>query len=128
MNQYGRTAIRAAQLCYNIDINANAAWENACSEIIKSLESQKKGCPKDAFLGLCEAGLVKGIPRGKYIKINRESKNKIYAVKAVELLNEEPSYRNNKKLLWQIVEGLSKVHNSQIDVVFALYDAKLFNI
>lgn len=30
--------------------------------------SQRKGCPKGVYLGLCEEGLVKGIPKGKYTK------------------------------------------------------------
>ena len=31
-----------------------------------SKSSQEKGCPKSAFLGLCEEGFIKEISKGKY--------------------------------------------------------------
>jgi hypothetical protein len=46
---------------------------------------KKKGCPKGTFLGLCEEGLVKGIPKGNYTK---SVKNKKYAIKAVTVLKQ----------------------------------------
>jgi hypothetical protein len=47
------------------------------------VSAQKKGCPRGAFLGLCEEGLVKGIPAGNY---TTSKDNKAYAVRAAELL------------------------------------------
>jgi hypothetical protein len=44
--------------------------------------SRKKDCPRGAFLGLCEEGLVKGIPAGKY---TASKDNKAYAVRAAAL-------------------------------------------
>jgi len=39
-----------------------------------------KGCPRGAFLELCEAGMIKGIASGKY---TRSKRNKEYAIDAV---------------------------------------------
>ncbi|WP_420865668.1 DUF6979 family protein [Dickeya oryzae] len=43
----------------------------------------KKSCPLSAFLGLCEDGYIKGIPKGKYTK---SYKNKKYAVVAADIV------------------------------------------
>jgi hypothetical protein len=83
-----------------------------------SLTSQKKICPRGAFLGLCEEGLIKGIPSGNYTA-SRE--NKAYAVRAAALLAEgTQSWSVNS--LWKAVSGDSeKAHSSQMDVVMALW-------
>ena len=87
----------------------------------------KKGCPKNAFLGLCEEGLILGVARGQY---TRSELNKTYAVKAVDILKQigdcEP-----KELWLEVLRTLrrdvSKVHNSQMNVVLALWRAKLIS-
>lgn len=85
---------------------------------------QEKGCPRGAYLGLCEAGLVAGIPAGKY---TRSRDNKRYALRAVELLVAEPSLAETEpKDLWErVMDGESKAYNSQMDVVLALWHSGL---
>jgi hypothetical protein len=66
-----------------------AAWKNSARAVFPDRESsQKKGCPKDAFLGQCEANLIEGIPRGRY---TRSVLNKQYALDAVEFLKKNPT-------------------------------------
>ena len=127
MNQYGETAIRAIEIFKEENKDIKTSWQNACEEIISSPSSRKKVCPKCAFLGLCEAGLVKGVSSGKYLA-EENSKNKMYAVNAVELLANNPSLANNKTQLWKKSAGDDKAHNSQMDVVLALYKAELLNL
>jgi hypothetical protein len=60
------------------------AWEYAAEKnFIAGSSNIDKGCPKNAFLGLREEGLVKGVPAGKY---TRSDRNKQYPINAVELL------------------------------------------
>jgi hypothetical protein len=83
-----------------------------------SAAARRKSCPRGAFLGLCEEGLVKGIPPGHYTS---SKDNKAYAVRAAALLAEgTQSWSTNA--LWQaVVDDPEKVHNSQMDIVLALW-------
>lgn len=80
--------------------------------------ARKKGSPRGAFLGLCEEGLVKGIPPGSYAA-TRE--NKGYAVRAVALLAEGTQQWSTSALWRAVTDNSEKAHNSQMDVVMALW-------
>jgi len=119
MNAYGKAALAAAQDCERNHRSPTSAWLDAVKkEFPKSVSSQEKCCPRGAFLGLCEAGLVRGIPRGDYIG---GTLNAQYAVVAVTHLWEEPSLANDARKLWRSVTSGSKKHNCQMDVVIALW-------
>ena len=79
--------------------------------------ARKKSSPRGAFLGLCEEGLVRDIPAGKY---SASKDNKAYAVNAVALLL-EGAERATVTDLWRSVAGPEKPHSSQMDVVLALW-------
>ncbi len=79
--------------------------------------SRKKTCPRGAFLGLCEEGLVKGIPAGRY---TASKDNKAYAVNAAALLAERKQSWSASEL-WRAVGNAEKTHNRQMDVVLALW-------
>ena len=98
MNKYGQVAIVATELYRLGQVSSpSAAWELSVKEIFPDSESSReKGCPRGAYLGLCEAGLITGIPSGKY---SRSEKNKSYALEAVELI------RGNLSLLVDIKFG-----------------------
>jgi len=120
MGQFGEVAIRAVELYTRENIQSPIdAWNAAVDEIIISLSSQEKSCPRDAFLGLCEEGLIKGIPSDSYTK-SRD--NKEYALRAIEILREKPELANNKQKLWREVIGKKNiVHNQQMDVIISLW-------
>lgn len=126
MNKYAQAAIEAAKLCsQDKQISPRTAWDQVTSHIFgKGTASQKKGCPRDAFLGLCEEGCVKDVPAGYYCD---SIKNKRYALSALALLTGDSTLANNPPLvLWErVMKGEQKVHNSQMDVVIALWKAKL---
>ncbi|MGA2808986.1 MAG: hypothetical protein ABSE87_12700, partial [Terracidiphilus sp.] len=82
-NRYGEAAILAAREGVS-GMNPVAGWESALKKLYPtSPVARLKNSPRGAFLGLCEAGLFKGIPSGEYAASNE---NKDYAVRAVALL------------------------------------------
>ena len=97
------------------------AWGIAVSEIFpKSETAQKKGCPRGAFLGLCEEGLLVGVLPGTYTK-SRD--NKQYAIDAVKTLKHQPDLADDRNALWRrIMKGVAKKENQQMDVVVALWN------
>ncbi len=121
MGKYGESAIHAVELVVSGKIDyPDEAWDISTSEKFgKGTSAQNKGCPKGAFLGLCEEGLIKGVPAGSYTK---SKKNKAYALKAVQILKENPAVRFDKRELWsKVMAGEDKKHNEQMDVVTSLW-------
>lgn len=124
MSQYGETAVAAVQLIHsNPALCPAKAWAAAIQQIITSRSGAAKVCPKNAFLGLCEEGLVRGIPSGKY---TRSKRNKVYALNVYSLILKTHGLIENKKLLWRRVTGGTELaENGQLDVVIALFKANL---
>jgi hypothetical protein len=121
-NRYGEAAILAArQGIYGT--SATARWELALEKLYPtSPVARKKGAPRGAFLGLCEDGLVQGIPAGDY---SASKLNKGYAVRAIALLLEGAQHWS-KSALWQsVTDGSGKEENGQIDIVLALWNNNL---
>jgi len=118
-NRYGEAALIAARQESFAGNTPQARWEGAVKRLYPtSPAAQKKGSPRGAFLGLCEEGLVKGIPPGSY-SATRENKN--LALQAVALLR-EGTQSWSISTLWRAVAGdAGKEHNSQMDIVMALW-------
>jgi len=81
---------------------------------------QSKGCPRCAYLGLCEDGLVKYVRSGKY---TTSKKNKRYAVVAVSELRKNPNLTEDE--LWERVAPEGKTPNNQMGVVLGLWESGL---
>lgn len=125
MGKYGKSALIAANILISKRANSpDEAWESAVSQVFPDSESaRKKGCPKNAFLGLCEAGLINYVPQGNY---TRSKANKGYALKAISILQNNPALANDKKTLWQLViDGQEKQENHQMDIVTSLWSNAL---
>jgi hypothetical protein len=125
MARYGDAAVRAVALVRQGDEQSPVrAWDIAVVEAFPhSKSSQEKGCPRSAFLGLCESGRVKGVPAGTY---TRSKKNKEYALIAMDLLKQNPALASDVSLLWNmVVAGAPKAPNHQMAVVGALWTADL---
>lgn len=126
MSRYGDVAVKATLLCQKKGINPINAWKIASETVFEpNSTSLKKTCPKNTFLGLCEEGLIKDIPKGRY---TRSVKNKQYALSAVELIKNNPNIEIDKNKLWKYIVGENKKHNSQLDVVFDLYENDMLHI
>ena len=126
MNKYAKAAIEAVKLLEDDTCsNSMEAWEQSTSNLFgQGTHSQVKGCPRGAFLGLCEEGLVNGVKPGNYCK---SIKNKAYAVNAVKLLKKNPELAVNKSKLWYKSVGEPKAHSSQMDIVIALWEKGLID-
>ncbi|HEX3952218.1 MAG TPA: hypothetical protein VHW90_01505 [Stellaceae bacterium] len=123
MGKYGECAVRAAEIAVQRSIDPKAAWvEAAVRQFPHSASSRNKGCPKGAFLGLCEEGLVKGIAKGAY---TRSTDNKGYSVTAAALLKDKPELAANKDTLWRLIPDHPLNENNQMDVVISLWQKKL---
>lgn len=88
MKIYGDIAVKAAE-SYSKYEDMEQAWTEIAASFPIKESIRKKECPKNAFLGLCRAGLVKGINPEK-VK-TKHSKNGEYAVAAVSLLKMIPN-------------------------------------
>jgi hypothetical protein len=123
MSKYGEASVIAAKLLAGGEVDDPAnAWDEATKEVFHSSVSlQDKGCPRGAFLGLCNAGLIQGVSAGNYA---RASKNGEYALQAVEILKGNRFLASQPELLWKKVAGNTKTPNHQMDVVIGLWEAK----
>ena len=126
--QYGEVAIRATEYARDGE-SPQDAWSKAARKTMDALSSIEKGCPKDAFLGLCEDGKVNGVREGDY---TGSRKNKAYAIIAYEMLFE--GFFQGKTELWEEVQERyrdrekdepAKRHNGQLDVVLGLWAENL---
>ncbi|MBF0098864.1 MAG: hypothetical protein HQM04_14215 [Magnetococcales bacterium] len=124
MGKYGLAAVRAAERLSQpgTEESPREAWNSAVrDEFPHSESSQKKGCPRDAFLSLCEMGLLKNVPKGDY---TRSVENKNYTIDAIKLLKKYPQLLKpeNEKELWRMVtDGSSKTPNHQMEVITTLW-------
>ena len=122
-NRYGEAAILAASGASSAGVDPVARWESAMQRLYPtSPTARKKGGPRGAFLGLCEEGLVKGIPAGRY---TGSKDNKAYAVRAAALLAEGKQGWSTSSLWRAVTNNPEKTHNSQMDVVLALWKNEL---
>jgi len=122
MTIFGDSAVKAVRLFTEKGVtDPDEAWYLAIKSMTTSVATIKKSCPKDAFLGLCEMGLVRGIPKGAY---TTSYDNKRYAISAIEKLRNNPSLSFHRDKLWALVAG-DKAHNGQMDVVLSLWKNNL---
>ena len=117
-NKYGEAALIAARLDVPEQVSAAERWDTAVRQLYPEKPyMQKKGAPKSVFLGLCGAGLVKGVPAEHAAANNR---NGTYGVKAVELLR-AGTHRTVTALWSELTAGEELAHAAQMDVVLALW-------
>ena len=124
---YADVAVAAVKLTIEKKKSVDEAWRLAAESVFPDkIPSQKKGCPRNAFLGLCGMGKVKGIKEGDYTS---SELNKLYALTALDILAADRNQHFTPTELWRVVlEKLNirtKVHNSQMNVVLALWENDL---
>ena len=113
-NRYGEAALMATRCTSFGDVNPVARWETAMENLYPtSPAARTKSCPRSM-----RRGMVKGIPAGHY---TASKDNKAYAVRAAALLS-EGTRSWSTSALWQAVSNdPEKTHNSQMDIVLALW-------
>ena len=128
MGKYGDVAELAVEICRQKRTSPPEAWAEAAEAIFPLSESsQKKGCPKGAFLGLAAAGLIRGVPSGDYGR-GSSGKNASYAVAAAEIIRKDGAASSRgTDALWlmsleKVGAEMDKKPNSQMEVVLALHE------
>jgi hypothetical protein len=117
-NKFGEAALIAARLEVPASVTAAERWDTAVRQVYPEKPYlQKKTAPRAAFLGLCEKGLVKGVPTAEG---GGSDKNRVYALQAVELLR-AGTHRTVTALWSAVTEGDESAHNAQMDIVLALW-------
>jgi hypothetical protein len=117
-NRYGEAALMAVKMeLYGKALTPAERWQDAVQKLYPTPAGQKKKAPREAFIGLCEAGLVKGVQVGAFASANR---NKDYAVQAVTLLK-AGTHKTVTQLWSAVTDGDGTEHASQMDVVLALW-------
>ncbi|MGR3752573.1 DUF6979 family protein [Edwardsiella anguillarum] len=116
---YGKIAGEAYRLARD-GMPPAQAWD-------KAVVGKDKGCPRAAFLGLCEAGYLKDIPTGSYQKSG--SKNARYATVAANYLLAHRIIANDvtPSALWKVAltneVNPPETYNSQMHIVLTLWEA-----
>ena len=121
-NRYGEAALMAVRMeTYGKALTPAERWEDAVRKLYPTTPvGQKKGAPRAAFVGLCEAGLVRGIAAGAMPMTTSENRSKGFAVEAVGLLK-AGTHKTVSQLWGAVTEGLEVQHGAQMDVVLALW-------
>ena len=96
MYKYGTIAVCAAKKVREGNgLCPISAWKTSAEDIFPEQEaSREKSCPRTAFLGLAQEGLIRGIQPGSY---TTSTLNKKYAVEAVKLLRTSPDLSDDRK-------------------------------
>jgi len=131
MSKFSRVAVNVINRCRNSGLNVEDEWDNQCAIVFNSSSSSSanKPCPRNTFLGLCDAGHIVGIPSGN--RISNSNVNKRYALEAVKLLKADPTYssctleRLWSKVLENLKLGTNKVQNQQMSIVRDLWEQGL---
>ncbi len=122
-NRYGEAALMAVRMdTYGKALTPLDRWNDAIRKLYPTTPAgQKKSAPREAFLGLCEAGLVQGIEAPNPTASNP---NKTYAVQAAQFL--AVGTHKTVTQLWSAVTAGEQIpHASQMDVVLALWKNNL---
>ena len=126
-NRYGEAALIAVRMqTFGKALSPAERWMAAVQQVYPTTPiGQKKSGPRNAFVGLCEAGLVKGIASGvPEPGTSGAARNKAYAIQAVELLR--AGTHTTVTQLWPAVsDDEAGEHASQMDVVLALWKNSL---
>ena len=119
LDVFGKIAVTAAEDASR-GKSPREAWALAAECVAPNSKSmQKKGCPRDTFLGLCSHGLIRGVPAKNY---TRSIKNTSYGLEAVKILKTDSSFLIDRRALWRAVIGEEKKEeNGQMSVVIALF-------
>ncbi len=118
-NRYGEAALMAVRMeTHGKPLTPGERWDDAVRRLYPTTAGQKKSAPRLAFLGLCEAGLVKGIHGDAFA--STKNRNKTFAVDAVKLLS-AGSHKTVTQLWSAVTQEEEIAHASQMDVVLALW-------
>ncbi|MEX9251219.1 DUF6979 family protein [Pseudenterobacter timonensis] len=118
--RYGSITLQAIELI--------SAGSSPVEAWLRAVSGKEKGCPKSAFLSLCQFGWVKNVPRGLYLSPQAlNGMNKEYTIRAAQIVMADTEATHTPPQLWKrSISGLPHPpanHNQQMNVVLALKEA-----
>lgn len=116
------TARTARSYVLSRQMTPAAAWDEAAKKLSGKARSSYA---KTTFLGLCEAGLVKGVPAGHYAE--RSGDMARYAARMVEMLIEDDEWEYDPQELFSQATDGKVQEQGQVDVVFGLWNHDLID-
>ncbi len=120
MRKSGKVALRAISNVHR-GLRPDLAWDQAWSDEDRpGRKTQRKYCPRGAFLGLVDAGLLIGADPGGYAR--RLKTSHLLAIAGVQLLRQDSSLASDPDSMWQLLKTEQSTHNGQMDVVAALWN------
>ena len=123
MTLYGKIAVASARvLATGPEQHPEAVWRLVAHAFTSSESVRNKGCPRKAFVSLCNAGMVRGVNSSPCE--HQHSKNGQYTLEAARLIWLDPTNAANKARLWGLVAPGIKA-NCQLDVLFGLHESRL---
>lgn len=129
MTKYAQIAINVINKIKNDNkLNPAIEWEKECNLMFgKGTSSASKSCPQETFLGLCDEGLIYGIPQGKYTSEISEL-NKRYALKGYEYIKNNTDKQLTQKAIWKAIGNEELAHNGQMSILIELYKRGMLKI
>ena len=134
MRKYGDVAVQAARILQSSPKSAEDAWRRTAAKVfVEAPAARAKTCPRETFLGLCQEGLIKGVPASSCLSVDGR-KNREYGVAAARILASSPALAGGSKgelwrrVLLEVGADPAKQHNCQLDVVLSLVDAGLIRL
>ena len=129
MTKVARHAVRARELASS-GSSPDAAWNQALAEVYsgEQLRNQlQHTCPKWAFAGLCNHGVVRGVPAGS-CPAAADRRSGRYAVDALNAVRREASLLRDKRTLKARVFGRPgtadyRKPNDEVEVLLGLWES-----
>lgn len=118
MSKYAQAAVYAKKLSLQSGLSPAQAWKAAIAQFTSSNQSRSKVCPREAFIGLCAAGVITCIS-GDTDGGGKQTRNRQYAIAAWKLLQSQPDL--DKQSLWASIPNAPTYENGQMDVVISLW-------
>jgi hypothetical protein len=124
-NKYTAMTVQAVRLLKSgVRGEPIEAWKEAARQVAPHAPSSAtKPCPKNAFLGLCEDGLVPGFDPMGAVYCTHGTANKKKAVTALRMLSADAGWIDRKSEWWRKVAGPNgRPHQEGVlDVVIGLW-------
>ncbi len=125
MNNYGKAALLAVEICTSKKISPVSAWRKATLLIFGNSAAQKRSAPKTVFLNLCQEGYIKNISPGDYTRSKTTSG---YVTNAIDILSTNKNQKFTPLELWNKVQNKGLVNQYHMDVIITLWENNLIKL
>lgn len=120
LTPYEVSAVAAATLAAR-GVHLSSASDITAKQVYGSASTAEKRCPRPAFLGLANIGVLNGVPPREY---GAPGKNAQYAQTALTLVLANQDLANQPRELWRLaLQDEDKRYSQQMHVLSAIWRA-----